>query len=470
MVNSTFGLLSTAASGLQAARAGMDVVGQNIANINTAGYTRQRVETSAAAPLGAGNVLDTTFRVGSGVRIDGVQRLGDTLLERRLQATAADSGEAYLLTTVYAALEAGIAEPSENGLSAALNGFWSAWQDLAAQPTDDSIRGVLLEEARSLVTRISQTASAVESTWSSVRADLTDSVTEVNELATRFASLNRQITTLAASGGSTNELLDEQARLAADLAERTGSTLRRHPDGSADVIIGGNALVSGTTARRLVVTGADAPHDVGANPPRVEWAHHPGVAAEVGGGEIAGRLGALSADGPLRGQLDALDALATSLAAKVNAVHSGGATRAGVTNLDFFALTPGVPAAHALTIVPTTVDAIAAATPGTGGAGGHVADAIAQLADASDGPDAIWNRYVVALGTEARAASSRAPLADQAAAGALATLQSQSGVDMDEETISLMTYQTAYQGAARVMTAVDEMLDVLINRTGLVGR
>lgn len=470
MVNSTFGLLSTAASGLQAARAGMDVVGQNIANVNTAGYTRQRVETSAAAPLSGANILDTTFRVGAGVRIDGVQRLGDTLLERRVQATAADSGEAHLLTTVYAALEAGIAEPSENGLSAALAGFWSAWQDVAAQPTDDSIRGVLLEEARSLLARISQTASAVESIWSSVRADLGDSISEVNELSERFAGLNGQITALAAAGGSVNELLDEQARLAGELAARTGATLRRHPDGSADVLVGGNALVSGDTARRLVVTGTENPDGVAGDPVRVEWAHHPGVAAEIGGGEVAGRLTALSASGPLRDQLDALDALATSLAAKVNAVHSGGATRAGVTGLDFFSLDPGVPAAHGLRLVPATVDAIAAATPGTGGAGGHVADAIAQLGEASDGPDAVWNRYVVALGTESRAAGSRATLADQAAAGAAATLQSQAGVDMDEETISLMTYQTAYQGAARVLTAVDEMLDVLINRTGLVGR
>lgn len=468
MVNSTFGLLSAAASGLRAARAGMDVVGQNIANVNTAGYTRQRVETSALAPLSGANILDTTFRVGAGVSIDGVQRLGDALLERRVQTTAADSGHAFVLTTVFAGLEAGIAEPSEHGLSAALSSFWSAWQDVASQPTDDSIRGVLLEEARSLATRLSQTASAVESQWTGIRADLTDSIREVNELSVRFANLNTQISGLAAVGGSTNELLDEQARLAAELAERTGATLRRHPDGSADVVLSGNALVSGSTARTLVVTGPDS--TAGSGVVTVEWAHHPGVAVELGGGEVAGRLAALASDGPLRDQLAALDQVATSLATRVNALHSAGATRDGTTGLAFFSFAPGIPAAHGLTLVPTTVDGIAAATPATGGAGGQVADAIAQLRDAGDGPDAAWSAYVVALGTASRAATSRSTLADQAAAGAVATLQSQSGVDMDEETISLMTYQTAYQGAARVLTAVDEMLEVLINRTGLVGR
>jgi flagellar hook-associated protein 1 len=468
MVNSTFGLLSTAASGIRAARAGMDVVGQNIANINTAGYTRQRVETSALAPLSGANILDTTFRVGAGVSIDGVQRLGDALLERRVQTTTADSGNAWVLTTVYSALEAGISEPSENGLSAAMSTFWSAWQDVASQPTNDSIRGVLLEEGRALATRISQTASAVETQWSGIRMDLDSSISEVNALATRFANLNTQITALAAAGGSTNELLDEQARLAGELAERTGATLRRQPDGSADVVLGGNALVSGGTARQLVVTGPTTPEVAGTV--QVEWAHHPGAAVELANGQAAGRLEALSAGGPLRAQLGALDQVATALATKVNALHQTGATRAGATGLDFFSFAPGVSAAHGLRLVPTSVDAIAAATPATGGAGGQVADAIAQLRGATDGPDAVWSRYVVALGTASRAADARSVLADQAAAGAVATLTSQSGVDMDEETISLMTYQTAYQGAARVLTAVDEMLDVLINRTGLVGR
>jgi len=467
---SSFGLLSTAASGLRAARAGMDVVGQNIANLNTSGYTRQRVETSALAPLRGANQVDTAFRVGSGVSIDGVSRLSNTLLERRVQTTMADGGRAWVATTVFAGLEAGLAEPSENGLSAALSTFWSAWQDVAAQPTDDSIRGVLLEEAQSLMTRLSQTASSVEASWTAVRADLVDSISEVNELSIRFANLNRQITTLAASGGSTNELLDEQSRLAGELAARTGSTLRRHPDGSADVILGGNALVAGDTARRLVVSGTENPDAVGADPVTVEWSHHSGVAVELGGGEVAGRLDALAADGPFRLQLDALDAVATTLAGKVNALHETGATRAGTTALSFFSFAPGVPAAHGLRLVPVSVDDIAAATPTLGGAGGQVADSIAGLRDAPDGPDSIWNRYVVALGTTSRAATSRSTLADQAAAGAFAALQSEAGVDIDEETISLMTYQHAYQGAARMMTAVDEMLDTLINRMGLVGR
>lgn len=473
MVNSTFGLINAASTGLQAARAGMDVVGQNIANINTEGYTRQRVTQSAMYPLKGADVLDSQFRVGAGVTIGGTQRLGDALLERRVQGALADGGRASISTTVYAAIESSVGEPSDTGLAATLAGFWSSWQDVAANPTNDSIRGTLLEQAKAVITRISQSASSAQSTWSNVRADTLDAVSEVNELATRFAALNGEIRKAGTAGGSINELLDEQNRLASELSQRIGSTLRRNGDGTAEVIVGGNALVSGTTARALRVTGALDAEGVATNPVTIEWVHSPGLSAEIDNGEIGGRLTALAAaddGGPLLSQLDALDEIATQLATQVNALHQTGATRAGTTGLDFFQLASGVRPAQGLSLVPTDASGIAAATPLTGGAGGQVADKIALLANATDGPDAVWNRYVVALGTASRAASTRSVLAEQASAGAQSALQSQSGVDLDEETVSLMTYQHAYQGAARVLTAVDEMLDTLINRTGLVGR
>lgn len=473
MVNSTFGILNAAATGLQAARAGMDVVGQNIANLNTEGYTRQRVTQSAMYPLKGSDILDSQFRVGAGVTIGGTQRLGDALLERRVQGALADGGQAGIATTVFAAIEASVGEPSDTGLAATLASFWSSWQDVAANPTNDSIRGTLIEQAKSVITRLSQAATAAENTWTNVRADVADAVTEVNELAVRFADLNGEIRKAGTSGGSINELLDEQNRLANELSQRIGSTLRRNGDGTAEVIVGGNALVSGTTARPLRVAGALDAEGVASGAVRVEWVHNPGVSAEIDNGEIGGRLAALASaadGGPLLTQLGALDDIATALASKVNALHQTGATRAGATGLDFFELASGVRPSQGLSLVSTDVDDIAAATPLTGGAGGQVADQIALLSTASDGPDAIWNRYVVALGTASRAASTRSVLAEQASAGAQSALQSQTGVDLDEETVALMTYQHAYQGAARVLTAVDEMLDTLINRTGLVGR
>ena len=98
-----------------------------------------------------------------------------------------------------------------------------------------------------------------------------------------------------------------------------------------------------------------------------------------------------------------------------------------------------------------------------------IADAISQLQHASDGPDAVWSAFVVDLGVRTQSATLSANVSEKARATAQSLQMSGAGVDIDEETVNMLSYQRAYQGAARVLTAVDEMLDTLINRTGRVG-
>ncbi|PJI53238.1 flagellar hook-associated protein FlgK, partial [Methylobacterium radiotolerans] len=108
---STFSGLTTAASGLAAARRGMDVVGQNIANQKTEGYTRQRVETSSIAAVAQTGRFSMGALPGHGVSIDGVSRLGDALLDARVRDTLGASG--YWATRALAATtaESALAEP-----------------------------------------------------------------------------------------------------------------------------------------------------------------------------------------------------------------------------------------------------------------------------------------------------------------------------------------------------------------------
>jgi len=94
----------------------------------------------------------------------------------------------------------------------------------------------------------------------------------------------------------------------------------------------------------------------------------------------------------------------------------------------------------------------------------------AKLASSTTGPDAVWSAAVVAIGGRTASAVSRATVAESSRSTAEANQLSQSSVDSDEETVSMLAFQHAYEGAARVLTAIDEMLDTLINRTGMVGR
>ena len=113
---------------------------------------------------------------------------------------------------------------------------------------------------------------------------------------------------------------------------------------------------------------------------------------------------------------------------------------------------------------------VAAAVPGQGTYDGSLADTISQLATAADGPDSHWRAFVVDLGVQTRAAGQRAGVTEASRATAQNLQLSQASVDLDEESVNMLAYQRAYEGAARVLTAIDEMLDVLINRTGVVGR
>ena len=472
---STFGGLSTAYTGLAAARAGIDTVGQNIANVNTEGYTRQRVSQSANGSLAGIGPLDTLFRGGTGVTVDQIQRLGNALLESRMRASSSSSGYAEMGATVMDSIEGALHEPGDSGLASVLHDFWASWQNVANHAGEPAAAGVLIEAANKLSARVAQGYSDAVATFNTTHSQAEGMVTQVNALATQVAALNDQIRQATAAGQSPNEMLDQRARLTTTLANLTGATVVDRADGSADVLVGGNPLVTGSKTHTLVLTGAEQLSDANSSPVQLEWANRPGESAAISGGALAAAVSAMgpgtaTSGGSIVSAAETYNVLANQIATQVNAIHSTGSTTAGTTGLAFFSFTAGRPAALGLTVVPTDSSGIAAGTPGTGALDGSMADKIAALGLSATGPDAAWSDFVVKVGIESRRASDQATTATRAAASATSKLMSETGVDMDEETTNLITYQHAYQGAARVMTAIDEMLDTLINRTGLVGR
>jgi len=235
-----------------------------------------------------------------------------------------------------------------------------------------------------------------------------------------------------------------------------------------DVLIDGNALVSGTHARALQVTGGSSMGD--AAEPAVGWADRPGTAG-ISKGEIAGAVSLLASagnGGVLAKAAASYNQVATALATTVNELHRQGATADGTTGHDFF--TAGTPAATTLKALPTDAAGIAAGYPGSGAKDGSLADRISQLGTQAGSADQVWSTFVTTTGALSRAELQQATLADVASSAAQDLQLSNASVDLDEENVNLLMYQHAYQGAARVMSAIDEMLDTLINRTGIVGR
>ncbi|TFB95274.1 MULTISPECIES: flagellar hook-associated protein FlgK [Cryobacterium] len=509
---STFGGLNTAYTGLVAARQGLDVVGQNIANAGTEGYTRQRVTTSSVDAVTRVGLFSSGVGAGQGVSVTGIARLGSASLDAQVRASAAAAGFSAVRANSFSAVEAATNEPGTSGLSATLSKFWAGWQDVSNSVGDAAPAGVVLSQANAVAGQIASNYQAVATEWSSQRSSVTSMVSEVNAAATQVAGLNSQIRMTVAAGGSANELLDKRSALTTTIAALTGGVVSEQTDGTVSIFVGGNALVSGDQAQSLTAVGATSMTGTGANTGtagtvQVVWTRDlgktPPTAVSVDGGELAGALSLLGpatidANGQGTGSTLAdvaatYNAFATSLATSVNAVFNPTSTPGG----NFFTVSTTGAAALGLSVLPKTATDLSAALTAAGAAvtaaaaatgsttvtsAGTIADAVSQLgagkATAIDpatnlpftSPSADWSNVVTRLAVTTKSELQGASLADITSTAAVKAQLSNASVDLDEENVSLLMFQHAYQGAARVMTAVDEMLDVLINKTGLVGR
>ena len=474
-MTSTFSGLETAYSGLTAARDAMNVTGQNITNAATPGYTRQRVEQSAAAAATGTRFASPAAQPGQGVDVTGIQRLSDELANARLRTAQGQQSFTSMRAGALQTLEDGLNEPSDTGLSAELRQFWSSWQDLANNPGEASTGAVVLSDANSLVSQLAQGYTQVATQWSDLRTQLGGIADQVNEAADGIAALNGRIQQAVASGASANELIDQRDQLAATVAQLVGGTATARADGTMDVFIAGNVLVTGRSAQHVQLTGATALDGASADPVQLEWQAHPGQAIDVDGGQLAAGLSLLApaaadgSGGALAEAAASYNAVATALAAQVNAVHEGAVTADGRTGLDFFAIAAGGPAALGLSVVATTPADIASAAPGAGALDGSAADRISQLGAAQGSPDELWSGFIGSIGAVSKAAQQQDALAQATLTGATSAQQSISSVDTDQENLDLVTEQAAYQASARVLTSVDQLLDTLINHTGVVG-
>ncbi len=468
---SSFSGLNTALSGLNAARTGLNVTGQNLTNVNTVGYTRQRTEFAALGVPARGSLNDLGIKTGQGVGVSGISRLGDAFLDARVRTSFSAAGYTGARAQALTGIEEILNEPGPNGISSQLQGFWTAWQGIANDPGNAGTSAVLLEKSAALVASIAAGYSALDKQWSQTRDTANTVVADINATAGQIAALNKDIRSAHAAGTPHNELLDQRSNLTTKITQLTGGTVRDLPDGTNEILLGGNVLLSGSTSNAVKLDGATRMANDGEV--RLEWSHRPGSAVDLDGGKLAGLLSVLKpagSGGVLAQTAASYNALAQKLAGSLNVVHQSGVTSEGAPGGDFFKITAGVPAALGLTVVPTSAKEIAAGAVNMGGKDGSIADKISQLGKQPDSADALWSDTVVRLGVEIQAGLQQATLSDVSLTNALSNQQANASVDLDEENVNLLTYQRAYQAAARVMTAVDEALDVLINQTGRVGR
>lgn len=464
----SFSGINTALSGLRYHQVALDVAGNNVSNASTDGYVRRRVTADSVGGPAQPALWSRYDGHGDGVRVAGVDRMVDALLDARVRR---ENGTlSYLRTsqTVLQRVEAGIGEPGATGVAAALTDFRKSWQDLANNPGGDAARQQVLGRAATLAQAVRVQAANVTNEASDQRVHVMSAVSEINTAAKDLAALNASILTTEANGTDANTLHDTRDQLALRLAELAGGVVTVQSNGMFDVTVNGVALVSGKAAGQLAVTGGIAP-DGSAAPGDVAFA----VTGLAGAPEpvtvTTGELGAVVdvLTTRLPSYLSGLDAIASQLAAAVNAQHDDGFTATGAAGAAFFTFDPAN-AAATLAVAITDPAAVAASrVAGPANEDGSNADAMVDVfGPVEDGYQRLVNTFGTTVAAVERQTANQAALA-----GAVNDAwEQQAGVNLDEETVNMVMAQRAYEASARVMTVIDEVLDTLINRTGLVGR
>lgn len=462
-----FSTLNTAQSALRYQQSVLDIASTNVANASTEGYVRRRVvgETVGAAAKPA--VWSRSNEIGSGVTSKGVERFADALLDSRVRREHGRQSYLDIKATALARVETGIAEPGDSGVAAAITDFRGALHDLVNSPGSDAARSQVLAAGSILADAFNLQNRNIADEASDQRAHLVANVQEINDVAAQLAATNHTISASMSGGSDVASLMDTRDQLALRLAELTGAEGRIQPDGTMSVDLNGTSLVAGGNASTVALTGGVNPDgSAGVGAVQITATLPDGTTSVLGAG-IGGEAGATIdlIDVDLPAYATQLNQLMSDLATQVNAAHNAGFDKAGAAGGNFFNYDPADPNGP-LTVVITDTSKVAAS-----GLPGGVLDAsnAENLANAVKIDDA-YQRLVNGFGSQVASVQRLALNQQSMTAQVDGSREQLAGVSLDEETVNMVMAQRSYEAAARVMTAVDEILDTLINRTGLVGR
>lgn len=467
---SSFSGINTALTSLYAQRRGLDITGQNIANANTEGYTKQRVRMASQTGSLNPGIYSTTTQVGNGVTVAGVERGRNAYLEERGRSEHASSAYLGSQKAAYTQIESVLAEPSDTALQARLHDLWDGWNDVANNWQDASTRSSLLEKSRTVAITLNDTHASLNGQFTANLNEMTAYIAQVNTLADSIADMNNQVVVAQASGLEANELRDQRDVAIMKLSELTGATTVAKINGAINVYIGTSPLVSDFSTRQLKL---DGPASLDSWTPGTQvvltWKGSD-MAAGVGG-TMGSMLDTMNTILPgISGQLDEVaKALSDSVNDRVTKGfdingNRGVALFSGITARDIkVAIDDPGQVAFSFGNPKAVLPLIAAID-------NDKADELAAFGTLSGGPDQIYQQMIGKLGVASQSSARRSEIQDAVRDQVDTSREAESGVNLDEEMVNLLTYQRGYEAASRVLTTVDSMLDQLINRTGLVGR
>jgi flagellar hook-associated protein 1 len=477
-------------SGLQANQSALNIVGHNIANVNTPGFSRQRVVLSSGLSQTFG-----TLQFGSGVNLSQIVGVRDRFLDMQItQALSKQSGANARYSGVEA-ISSTFNESGDSGLGMQIQKFFQGFQELTAAPEDNALRTNLLGQAQTMVTGLQSRYKSLEEMRTTADATISSVVQVVNTLTGQVAELNKRITAEPVPG-SDNDARDQRKNILDQLAQQIGIQVYEDDRGQVQVALdsGAAVLVSGVGSFQL----SAAPDPANGNHLGVKLGLSGGTPTDVTSQIKEGVLGANLdlRDNVLSGYQRKMDELAAGIVGGVNLLHRAGFGTTGAGNNDFFAGT----VANGANGLPTTVSAasnykgmvsalsinsalvadpklIAAASVAGAPGNNTQARALADLYNASAtvdtngdgvGDSGPYSSMVAGLanliGTDSQQFQIRGSSADNLATALQTQRDRVSGVDLDEEATNMITFQRGYQAASRFVNVINQLTDQLVNQ------
>lgn len=439
MANTLFGMMNSSTTGLMTSQAAINVTGNNIANVNTTGYTRQRVTVGNARPI----YMNGMGYLGTGVQIKDIQRIRDQHLDVQLRNETSTLKEFEAKEEIMNELEIIFNEPSETGLNKMMTEMWNAWEELSKNADNSTMQTLVKENSKAVAdqlnhftTLLNKTVEGIESRQDSESEVAANIITQINEVNNLLVNAYKMDPTK-----SPNELLDQRDLLTQQLSEYM----------PIEVTINDNHTIEVTTLVQGQATDVLALDKQGIKD----------MIPDLKTGSLKGFEDCKTYVNDYQKQLDEYTVALTDAINKIQ-VDNGGEP--------IFTLDPNNPAGT-VALNPNLGNIVA----GTTGPGdGSIALEILKLRDEPvtiGGVTTKFDQYYKDLIGDVGVKSQHAQSMVEGQKTLISYLEerqeSVSGVSIDEEVVNLVQFQKAYDANAKVIATITEMLDTIINRLGV---
>ncbi|NMD69081.1 flagellar hook-associated protein FlgK [Bacillus sp. DNRA2] len=482
---SSFHGLEVGKRALFAQQTALSTTGHNIANANSAGYTRQRAEMRASSAMSVSAGI-YSFQIGTGVEISKMQRMREDYLDVQIRSENKNLGYWEAKSDSLSKIEEILNEPSDEGIAYVMNEFWKGWQELAKDPDSAAARAVVRQRGVAVTESFKSIMDSLDQMQTDLKHVINTKTEEVNSLATQIANLNDQIGRLVANNYDPNDLYDQRDLLVDLLSKVVDVKVTNSVHGKVDISVGGELLVEGNTAKELTfeydsTSGLVDPNTISIGDKKITLVS----------GELLGRFeayglvngGSESTVPYIKGKINDY---AMTIVKAINDAHMEGENLDNINNgtttkYTFFTGT----SAQDLDVnqkILDSLDYIAAAQkdPLTGIAStgnGDNAKVIADLlltknldfSGTTSTVNDFYRNVIGQLGIDSQEAARMRENSQGIVEQVENRRQSISGVSLDEEMTNMIKFQQAYNAAARMVSVMDECLDKVINGMGRVG-